>query len=106
MEGGGRYGIYLSSANYLTKKYPSIALTEGTLNTQDFTNIALTPGDFNADNKFDILDIGKILSIYTTLVTQVTSSNQIYDVNGDAVINITDVAIVLSNYTQLSLSGD
>lgn len=57
-------------------------------------------------NKISILDLGAMLQTYTALVTPVTQKNQQFDVNYDKKIDILDLSLVLSNFTQLELPGD
>ena len=69
-------------------------------------DIKILAGDFDSNNILNIIDLGKMLSVYTALSVPVTDLNRIYDIDADASITISDIAQVLSNYTALEIPGD
>jgi hypothetical protein len=101
----GSYDVYIKESSHLQKKFGQFFISSND-NNLDLSSQSLLGGDFNNDNKIDIGDLAKFLSIYTQLSTPVNSNNQIYDVNSDGQIDISDIAFVLSNYTQLEVLGD
>lgn len=104
---GGVYSTALVKAPYrLQRKFTNVQTKSEGGPDQNWSDKVLLAGDFNSDNKLDVTDLGKILSVYNKLSIEVDSENQIYDVNEDGKINIFDISIVLSNYTELSIKGD
>jgi cell division septation protein DedD len=101
----GNYDVYIKEATHLQRKFASIALVNG-INTYNWTGSPLLAGDFDGNNFINILDVAKILAVYTELTTPVTAATQKYDVNNDGVINVVDIALGLTNYTALEVPGD
>ena len=105
VNGGQSYDVYLKPEGYLRRKLGTITIQGGT-NTLAQAGKEVLAGDFDGNNILNILDIGKILSVYTELSVPVTTATRIYDIDISDDINITDVAIVLINYTALQIYGD
>ncbi|CAN5331446.1 hypothetical protein BH10PAT1_BH10PAT1_0160 [soil metagenome] len=104
---GSAFDVYIKDGSHLRKKLGSLVLTNATNSAPaSWNNTQLLIGDFNDDNIINIIDVGKILSVYASLSIPVNITNQPYDVNSDGTINIVDVALALSNYTALTVNGD
>jgi len=102
----------------LKRKF-SHALTPGQWNNLDFTQrngapIYLLAGDFNGDNKITLADFTGTQGVLPPFVNSQKVSlpamgNQPlakFDVNGDAILNILDISLVLVNFTGLELPGE
>ncbi len=105
--GGVNYQVFVKDEGYLRKKLGSLTLYPGnTSYDPSWVNQVMLAGDFDSNNILNIIDIGKILSVYTALTVPVNSGNIIYDVDANNIIDIRDIAIVLSNYISLEVRGD
>ena len=109
---GTNYSVFVKGASHLRKKLGDLVITPGENQAPaSWNSVEMKAGDFDAAgssgwNILDVLDIGKILSVYTALEIPVNSANRIYNVDCNNVINIFDVALVLTNYTALQVLGD
>ena len=109
---GTNYSVFIKGASHLRKKLGDLVIQPGENQAPASWNSAeMKAGDFDevtssGFNILDVLDIGKILSVYTALEIPVNSANRIYNVDCNNVINIFDVALVLTNYTALQVLGD
>jgi len=110
--GGTRYDIFVKTPVSLRKKLGTLVLKPGTnAAPTEWAQIQLKTGDFwqspRAEwNVLNLRDLSQILNVYTQLQIATTATNKQFDVNFDGFIDIMDVAIVLSNYTQLEVRGD
>ena len=104
---GTPYDVLIKSPGYLQKKFGSVTLLPGeNITPVGWRDIKILAGDFDSNNILNIIDLGKMLSVYTALSVPVTDLNRIYDIDADASITISDIAQVLSNYTALEIPGD
>ena len=110
--GGSTYDVLVKTPYSLRKKLGTLTLRPG-FNTAppSWSNIQIQTGDFwqrprGEWNVFNLRDVTQILNVYTRLQIPITSSNYQYDVNFDQIIDIMDVALILSNYTALEKFGD
>ncbi|OGM26168.1 hypothetical protein A2627_03965 [Candidatus Woesebacteria bacterium RIFCSPHIGHO2_01_FULL_39_28] len=114
---GLAYDVFQKGPGYLRKRLGNITLLPG-LNTAPTTwnTIKLLAGDFVdaagnsvTYNVLNINDIGLMLSdqVYNQLTVPVTGTFlPQFDIDGNGIINVIDIAYVLSNYTQLTVPGD
>lgn len=111
-DAGTNYSVFIKGASHLRKKLGDMVIMPGENQAPaSWNSIEMKAGDFDAAgssgwNILDVLDIGKILSVYTALEVPANSSNRNFDVDCNNVINIFDVALVLTNYTALQVLGD
>jgi hypothetical protein len=106
-QGGTTYDVFVKSPGRLRRKLGSMSFVSGANTAPSaWSSIKILAGDFDDNNILNIVDIGKMLSVYTALSVPVDSENSVYDIDANGIINITDVAIVLSNYTALEINGD
>ncbi|MCA9372887.1 hypothetical protein KC921_02210 [Candidatus Woesebacteria bacterium] len=107
-----KYTVYVKTEWSLRKIIGDFYIKSGKIDiSADTSKQTLIVGDFiNTPeaqwNKITILDLGAMLHTYTELVIPVTEKNQQFDVNYDQKIDILDLSLVLSNFTQLELTGD
>ena len=103
----GNYTIFVKEATHLRKNASSGGVSgEMLLAGTNYAQASLPAGDFNNDNNINLLDFGKWLAVYTDISVPTTTVNQIYDVNADGVINIKDIALMLTNYLGINNFGD
>ena len=93
----GSYSVYAQSTNCLTRFIDSYTFSENDYTPEN--NPALPIGDVNRDGIIDIADISLLISsdIYAT-------ENAEYNLTGDNIINIEDVALVLGKGNYLSVA--
>ena len=109
---GTNYEVFVKGPSHLRKKLGNILLKPGVNNAPaSWESQVMKVGDFDdvtssGYNVLDILDVGKILSIYTVLETPANAANRNFDVDCSNTINIFDIALVLTNYTALQIFGD
>ncbi len=109
---GTNYSVLVKGPSHLRKKLGEMLLKPGeNVAPVSWEAQEMKVGDFDevtssGYNVLDILDIGKLLSVYTALEAPVNSSNRNFDVDCNKVINIFDIALVLTNYTALQILGD
>lgn len=108
---GKKYQVFVKTSYTLMKKLGEITIVAGTNTAPDgWKNSPLIVGDLENTgaqaNIISIADVAKMLSIYTQLTTPATAQTSQYDVNFDGRIDIADVALVLSNFTALQVTGD
>ena len=102
----GTYDVFIKGPSHLQKGFCGVTFIAGQTVEKDWTSNNLLAGDFIDDNVLNIMDIADILRVYTALSIPVDGTNRIYDVDGSEFINISDIALVFSNYTVLSREGD
>lgn len=109
---GTSYDLLVKTPFSLRKKLGSMMLRPG-LNTApaNWAEQQLKTGDFWQNpraewNVINLRDITQMLSIYTQLQVPINETNRKFDVNFDRIIDIMDIAIVLSNYTAIEVKGD
>ena len=102
------YTVSVTEASRLRKQYKKITLSAGALNVvqKEADADAVGLADFNHDNKFDIQDFGLMMTEIKALSNVVTDVNEEYDINGDGIIDVSDISLLLSKYRQLELVGD
>lgn len=106
------YTVFLKTSWSLRRNIGQITLGEGYNELPPtFDRRLLLVGDFvtlpqQEFNVLNILDVADMLKVYSKLVTPVDPQISKYDVNFDQKIDILDIALVLSNYTQLEIRGD
>ncbi|GEM_PF-4426974 len=101
------YLVYLKDSRHLRKELGFVTILSGVNQAPvEWENRVLLAGDFDNNNILNIVDLGKILSEYKALQNPLNSTNQIYDVNWDNIIDIFDVTLVLSNFTAIQVFGD
>lgn len=101
-----------SGAQLLHAEYPGYLASEKTItvpagspSVTDAGTTTLFGGDVNADGKINILDIGKIISVFGRTGVAVrsdapdcTDGDEPVDINDDGIINISDLAIAAGNW--------
>jgi len=110
----GTYDVFIKGPSHLQKGFCGVTFIAGQTVEKDWTDdeFLLLVGDFLHgdppvyDNVLNIMDIADILRVYTALSVPVDGTNRIYDVDGSEFIDISDIALVFSNYTVLSREGD
>lgn len=99
----GTYDVFITAPGFLTKKFTQVVVTSGT-QSHDFVT-ALRAGDLvGNDNTLNATDVTDMVNHYTTLRT--SPANSIYDIDGDGKITLTDVSLVLVNFTTNTVTGD
>lgn len=106
------YTVSVKGENTLRRSYGRLTLSKGRLNAL-VRNVRpehkLLSGDFNNDNKISILDFGRMMTFVRGIETDVDTAGdgaEQVDLNGDGVINIADISLMLSNYTALEVAGE
>jgi len=106
-ESGTAFTVYAKDQSHLRKELGPITLYPSqNMYDQAWINKTVLAGDLDGNNILNILDIGRILSVYTALSVPVTQINEVSDLNLDGVINILDIGLILANYTALEVPGD
>jgi len=101
------YLVYLKDTRHLRKELGFVTILPGVNQAPvEWEDKVLLAGDFDNNNILNIIDLGMILSEYKALQNPVNPTNQIYDVNWDNMIDIFDVTLVISNYTEIQVFGD
>ncbi|MBI2404832.1 IPT/TIG domain-containing protein [Candidatus Gottesmanbacteria bacterium] len=105
---GINYTVSVVDDAHLRRQFKTVPLTFGTMNTlkKKADTDKLIIADFNADNTLSIDDFGLLMAQITDLSVQVSAANAKFDVNGDGMLDIVDIALLLSNYTALEKLGD
>lgn len=112
-----RVAVFVKTAQSLRRNLGVISLTPDSTGSNQITvdlraqNKQVLVGDFvqtptTEFNQINLLDLASILEHYTQLQKPITPTIRQYDVNFDNVLSIFDIALVLSNYTELSVRGD
>ncbi|PIR58830.1 MAG: hypothetical protein COU69_03460 [Candidatus Pacebacteria bacterium CG10_big_fil_rev_8_21_14_0_10_56_10] len=101
----GNYDVLLKADGYLQTVFSGATLNAGN-NTLVLTSKTARAGDFDGNNQLDIADVKLMLAKYTSLRVPTTVNNQLFDVNADDVIDIRDIALVLSNLTAAVIAGE
>ncbi len=110
--GGTSYDLLIKTPFSLRKKLGSLKLQPGpNIAPTNWAKQQLKTGDFWQNpraewNVLNLRDITQMLTVYTQLQVPVNEANRKFDVNFDQIIDIIDVAIVLSNYTAIEVKGD
>lgn len=107
--GIGAYDVLIKSRAFLQKNFSSISLNAG-LNSFNWADNPLLVGDFiDEGDNYNVLrlaDITIMINEYALLEVPVTDENRLFDVFVDGKINIFDIGLVLSNWTDLEIQGD
>lgn len=107
--GLGIYDVLIKSEAFLQKNFGSVSLSAG-LNSFNWVDDPLLVGDFiDEGDDYNVLrlsDIARMINEYTLLEVPVTDENRLFDVFVDRTINIFDMGLVLSNWTDLEVRGD
>lgn len=99
----GNYDLLVKDPYRLARKLVNASVSG---NTTFLVNSKFLCGDFNSDNALDINDISDFLVIFKKLSNPVNDDNRQFDINNDRVVDVVDIAYVLSNYVQLKVHGD
>lgn len=105
----GMTEVYLKTPYTLSKKLGSIDLKQTEL--LDASDKKLVIGDFDQSseqekNVIRLTDIVAPLQAYTLLENQLTPETAKFDVDYNGLVDIRDISIVLSSFTQLELRGE
>lgn len=107
-----KYAVLVKTSWSLRRKIGEITIVSGENRlSSNWARAPLLVGDFVTSpqeqfNRINILDLSAMLKVFSSLVVPITPDNQKFDVNYDNQIDILDLSIVLSNYTQLEVVGD
>jgi hypothetical protein len=101
----GSYILHAEYPGYLGSE-KSITISPGDPTTVDAWVTTLRGGDVNGDNRINILDVGKIVSLFGSTGVPVRSDappdcndpDEATDINDDGSINISDLAIAAGNW--------
>lgn len=108
---GRTFSMSIKPEGYLNKSLGDIMVyPDGIAFSSRSDHVALV-GDFDEPgtggyNILNIVDIGQILAEYTQLSIPVTPETKKFDIDCSGDITIADVALVLVNYTDLTIRGD
>jgi len=101
---GGSHTLHAEYSGYLASE-KTIIISAGGPPTNNGGTTTLRGGDVNADSKINILDIGRIISLFGRTGVPVrsdapdcTDPDEPSDVNDDGNINISDLAITAGNW--------
>ena len=103
------YRVIVKPEGYLQKIISEQVEFSSLVTTVGDSNTTVKVGDYTEDNKIKLDDITKFLSVFSDISVPLANqedSKKVYDVNGDGIINVVDLSIVLSNYTALEVAGD
>lgn len=95
----------------LKRKF-SGTVTSGDINYYDWTGKKILAGDFDGNNKITLADftgpqgILKPLQTGNKISLPITDALKKYDVNGDNVLNVLDISLVLLNFSGLEVPGE
>lgn len=108
--------VYVKTDHTLRKKIGTISPSMANNNNAIILNSQsiLVAGDFvrgqvdgkQESNKITILDITEMLAVYTDLQVTVNDNNAQFDLDKNGIIDIFDVSIVISNFTDTVIRGD
>jgi hypothetical protein len=100
----GSHTLHAEYSGYLASE-KTIIISAGGSPTNDAGTTTLRGGDVNADSKINILDIGRIISLFGRTGVPVrsdspdcTDPDEPSDINDDGNINISDLAITAGNW--------
>ena len=100
----GTYTVTVPADTYkfTVTKAAHLSYTKNELVVADNTtkDVELKGGDVNADDKIDIVDLGKLLNEYNT------NANLTADINGDSIVDIVDLGKLLNNYNAVATVED
>lgn len=113
----GTFTVYIKDktegdyrTNHLRKSLGNITISSGQNSAPASwgtdSNFFLKPGDITGDNAVTIHDIGRMLSVYTQNSIAVTAANRINDIDGNNIINLTDILLAIGTYTNYRVTGD
>ncbi len=94
-----QYNLRFKSENYLAKRKTGINVYDGS--TAKIGNVYLRAGDINGDGRISLLDLVQFANSYNTAEGQI-GYKQNCDLNGDDIVNIGDLGLLLSNYDFIS----
>lgn len=112
---GTDYAISIKDASRLRRKFLTLTLYGGRNNIIDrkadiykmlAADFAIQASQTPQDNKLTIFDFGEMMTKIISISVPVTAQNEKFDLNGDNILDVSDPALLLTNFSGLEINGD